>query len=1287
MQRLRPLYTNIQKDMTNDKDQILTELKDIINESFEAKRQYKGPELGIKRIINDMIAESNSNPEVMKALEGIDAALNEGKSEASLALPLLESASLFAKYIPELAPIKESLESTINANYHAITMTVLLEGLSNDIKPLLEPYWQSLMETGSMESRAQLESVLEPAAPLNEAAARMLQYIKSYKQEAASVPAHALNESSVIEDPADQAKAELLSKMKDYVDSKLAESKAPVKKSYRDIDNDIRLHETIVSLRHIDNKNLQSMLDLYEQALNDGCREEMIYETFLQKLHEAEEINYYCDLAKAEEDMRKRAMTHKESIDLTRVLEWLANDATWSYLMPVVEDVVVAYAENPNAINRSILTNHLRMYDSCPYVRDIIGVANYDNSKEGLLVRESEQFIKQRAHVEDVWSPIQYIKENECIFNVDDQFYVKKGHNISKLSKDSMSSLSESFLALAKIVNMPSVEISEAENVIRYYTEFGDTFEIHEGKVMIGDNMETPSSLKDLNEMHVKYPSCSDVNFLTGAFLCENFNNIAKIDFVKRVVMNEADGKTLDLFRIKKNIYVATHDNLNEEHTFYRNVKPMQVKGIINDHFGIEVSGLFEDMIPHQASIAKGIKEIKDEYENKIQSLLEMKEKISNTYESTSSSDTAHILKQALSDIDKEINEAKKEYMRFQKKSKLVESADPEEMTDNILDNTETSLADTDPDDFSDVVSLNAEDYDGSDDNLDGSDGDFTGSDFYEDLDDDGSDFSELDFDIDGSGFDDDEFTSSDGDDMTEPISGDFETTPEIDDTDELSQRDDYSLDFHDEDLDSELESSSDGFAAASEEEPQDYDLSPDAEDDPFNADTEALGEPGDDIDIDDEDITDDVEGDEDNVAGNDQTEEVDQDADLDYANFKIVKIDFDINVRTGEMKNTGKAIVIVPMVDSEGNRTSDTKNIDFYVTDIKGEKGVVLDSEGITLEMYNAVCDAIKKSAGFQEAETAGIPEEDTESIEDADINDETEAGEDIAAAASAEDDAIDLSDTDDTDDDTDPTDGTGAPEDVFDSGSDETTVLTIDDNIEPHGVEIPEITDGDEDPAEDDELKGLFDMPEEGAADEIPESKKHNVKKHINESAGDEDEEDDTDSEEEDPIDPDGMVRADLDIAESQEDPISVIKEVLDTYAEEGGDCVVGDINDYDVDGKEVSSIQATIGDNDYTFFTLYEDIYCSLTDDFEANSQDIDTLEDWCSLKEDESDEAPLCANVEIAEHDTQAWIDFVTDIIATETGDEVELTVSDEEDGDEIIEEPIEEAVRVKVSKKN
>lgn len=1284
--------------MTQDKDQILTELTGIINESFEAKKPYSGPQLGLRRFINDMIAESNSNPEVMKSLETIDNSLNEGVSESQLAAPLLEMIKTFSRYIPELRKVQEKLQNTINENAHQILMTCLLEGIQNtSVLEYVKPKWEALMETNSMSDRLALERVLESCAGIDPSAAEMLKYVSKFKQESVGqASTNSLNESSVEMNQEEKTKADLLSKMKEYVDNKLAESSAPAKKSFKDIDNDIRLMETIQDLKSIDNKDLQKVLSLYEKALNDGCREEAIYETFMMNVFENEKYNYYMELAKAQSDMAARVMSHKESIDLTKLLEFMSNDGTWSYLVPVVEDVVVAYAENPNAINRSILNNHLRMYDSCPYVRDILEVAWQDTSKEGTMLQEAEQeLIKQRAHVEDVFSPIQYIKENECVFSVEGQLYVKKGHNISRLDKKSVGTLSESFLALAKIIDMPSVSVNEAEDCIDFVAESGSVIKIQDGKALVEGKLETPTSLKSLVEMHVEHPTMTDIDFLTSAFLSENFNNIAKVDFVKKVVMNESSNKTLDVFKVKKNLYVAAHDNLNEEHTFYRNINPMQVKTIVNDHFGINVSSLFEDMLPNQKKLSDGINDIKKEYEEKIQSLLEMKQRLSDTYQKTGSADTKNKLEQALTDITREINEAKSEYVKFQKKASLVETADPDETIDNVLDSAEAGLNDTMPDDFSDTISLNTEDYDGSDEDLDTGSDDFSGSDSaFEDLD--GSDdFDELNFDLeDGSDFgDEDEYTSSDGDDMTSRIGeNEFSTNPDdIDDSDELMQRDNYvlddKLDYTDTELDAEnaensaVDAAEDDNSDAGIESFDNGDLTPDAEDDPFAADTEALGETPEDGDT-VSDLDNEAEGD--NVAGNDTTEEVADDADLDYASFKIVKIDFDVNVRTGERKNTGKAIVVVPMVDGAGNKTSETKNIDFYVTEIKGEKGVVLDSEGITLEMYNAVCDAIKSSSDFQDVEPEVNPAD----------NDETSATDITSVEVKDEEDpedAIDLSDVDDPD--SDPTDGDGTAEDVFDSGSDETTVLTMDDNIEPHGVDVQELSDTDQETAEsgeevEDEYKGLFDDPEDqkvaeqpmpDAVDAVPESKKSPKGNKLNEST-----EDETEPAVEE--DPDGVVRGDLDISSEQEDPIAVIKEVLEAYAENGGDCEVGEINDYDVDGVDVNSIQATIGSNDYTFFTLYEDIFCALTSDFDEYSQDKDSLEAWCTLEESDSDEAPLSANVEIAEGDTQAWIDFVTDVIATETGDKVEFEAEEPEEDEQVVEEPVTEGARVRVNPK-
>ena len=90
----------------------------------------------------------------------------------------------------------------------------------------------------------------------------------------------------------------------------------------------------------------------------------------------------------------------------------------------------------------------------------------------------------------------------------------------------------------------------------------------------------------------------------------ENFDKIAYIDFVKRLSMNEsANGKSVDVFRIKNNIFVNTSNAALGTSTFYRNVNPIQCRSYINEHMELNVSTLFEDILPNQHAILEGIED------------------------------------------------------------------------------------------------------------------------------------------------------------------------------------------------------------------------------------------------------------------------------------------------------------------------------------------------------------------------------------------------------------------------------------------------------------------------------------------------------------------------------------------------------------------------------------------------------------------------------------------------------------------------------------------------------
>ena len=73
---------------------------------------------------------------------------------------------------------------------------------------------------------------------------------------------------------------------------------------------------------------------------------------------------------------------------------------------------------------------------------------------------------------------------------------------------------------------------------------------------------------------------------------------------------------------------------------------------------------------------------------------------------------------------------------------------------------------------------------------------------------------------------------------------------------------------------------------------------------------------------------------------------------------FQIVRVDFAKNLKTGEQSNTGNVIVIVPMVDSDGNLVSETQTIQFYVDN---EGKIILNNTGMTAELYTSILNAIE--------------------------------------------------------------------------------------------------------------------------------------------------------------------------------------------------------------------------------------------------------------------------------------------------------------------------------------
>lgn len=500
-------------------------------------------------------------------------------------------------------------------------------------------------------------------------------------------------------------KEELLNQFENFLNENLQEERTP--NTLASVDNGIRLMESIENIISKEGSNdaLVNFVSQYKSALNAGCREEMLYETFTQGLGQ---FGYLRAVDTELSALKERISKAKQNIDLTKILEMM-NNTTSYYIVPLIEQDVVEYMKEKTPNKRVLLQHHLGTFQHDPYVRQMLNCINLDNELPGLMVHESLEYgANSTAHTEKVYSPVQYVRENECIFNVKGSYYVKKGNHISKLSKDMMSSLSESFTALCQLVNDPRVEI--CDTFINLYHK-NDVVKITESEATINDHTpETKESLRNLNEMYIKYDNYDTELYVMSSLLLENFNKIAEIPFVKHIALNESEDLSIDLFKIKNNIFITTHNNVLRQHTFYRNVNPIQCANIINEHLDIQAEALFEDLMPNQNKIKKDIQETKEAYEERLAALKEKKSELESVVSEADDEDT---IKKAIEEIDKDIKSTETEYRDWQDEvEKFTDGSEEDQETEGPADKYEPEEDGS----AEEIVSIEKEEDDDNDD-------------------------------------------------------------------------------------------------------------------------------------------------------------------------------------------------------------------------------------------------------------------------------------------------------------------------------------------------------------------------------------------------------------------------------------------------------------------------------------------------------------------------------------------------------------------------------------------
>jgi hypothetical protein len=389
---------------------------------------------------------------------------------------------------------------------------------------------------------------------------------------------------------------------------------------------------------------ITSVLESFKEKLDNDVPEVLLYEDFISALSG---FNFLPAVRTELDAVAGKVKQYKNDVDISKILETMKETRS-SYLIPYIETYVENYLNNKTEQNKSFLKEALVKFGFDPFVRDIITLVMLDATQLQL------EYANAACGIEDkLYSPILYLGESEVLFNIKNTYYVKKGNNVSKLKREEAAKLNEDFKALCETLNLPNVEISKKEIKVFVGT---DNAVLTESETLVNGKPYKQS----LNEsLEVAKWSGNDEFFNIVHSLRENFDEIAELDFVKRVYLLENEKYAADVFKLRDNIFITTFDPLNNKTTFYRNINPIQAEKVMMEHMRFDVSKTFEDILPNKEKILSEIESTKKEYSDYIAELTSKRDQFSFDYYNN------EVSKSVVDALTEELEEVKNEYKDY----------------------------------------------------------------------------------------------------------------------------------------------------------------------------------------------------------------------------------------------------------------------------------------------------------------------------------------------------------------------------------------------------------------------------------------------------------------------------------------------------------------------------------------------------------------------------------------------------------------------------------------------
>ena len=632
--------------------------------------------IGLKESIQTLLKKESKYAPVASICKTYLSKLDEGLHEEEICEDFIADLAKVAVH-ESAKDILYAVSTKVNENKRDISLVKSLysmqKGQYGYIVPMVESSLVEYMTNKNSETRTtarQTLSLFEGIKEVNDIF-ECLSFDEYEEKTNKQLHNSSLNESMIPQEEKTYTQAEVDEMIASEKEKAVKESANVEHKKAADIDTHINLDATIKSiLKNNTNEGLKAFCEQYINALNSGKAEETLYEGFISGISK---WNYLSAVDTEMSALKDRVSKYQQDIDLKKILRLMEGTGSY-YIVPLIEGVVADYMDNKTMSNKAVLKQRLQAFEYDPFVRDILNIVMLDQSiANTVYLGESVEKLNNYVHTEKVFSPVHYVKENECVFNVKGTYYNRKGNSITKLSKQSIDNLDESFKTLCNLINHPAVKIDDLANTISIY-EGKDSAKISETSIILNGEEKTTSEIEKIANMSHLMNEHKEGFYAAIKMINENFNKIAYIDFVKRVAMNEANGKTADVFRIKNNIFVTTSNAALGTSTFYRNANPIQCRSYINEHMGINVDPLFEDILPNQKAILEGIEDTKKSYENYLDELNTQKAEFEKMKET--SDDDIKEIDDAIKAIEDEIKEVEKKYEDFQKDSEKYTSGD-----------------------------------------------------------------------------------------------------------------------------------------------------------------------------------------------------------------------------------------------------------------------------------------------------------------------------------------------------------------------------------------------------------------------------------------------------------------------------------------------------------------------------------------------------------------------------------------------------------------------------------